>query len=1085
MNNKQTLLLSALFTCSAQADILIVNGDGGGEGFNDTTVVAAIDGNTGTTLGEQRLNVFQRAADILNTTYDVSVDVSVNAQFNPLACGPSSGVLGSAGPADYEFIWTGSTYDVYPDALYNQINGADITTGVVEITAEFNSDVDNSYCLGTTDWYYGYGDPTNGDSSLLSVVIHELLHGMGFLSLLQSDGSSSAYFFNGSTNVDVFDSYTKNLMNASNSTMLTNMVAANRATAITNTGNLVWTGALVNAESGNYSAGVNAGRMQMYAPSSYESGSSVSHFDTAVTPNEIMEPVYTQFIETAGLAAQLLADIGWTLYTPAPNNAPVLAAIGAKSLNEDATLSVTLSATDGDGDSLTYSLDSATADLGASLSGTTLTITPTANYNGSGSITVSVSDGTDTDSEAFSVTVNAVNDAPILGAIGAKSLNEDATLSITLSATDVDGNSLTYSLDSASANLGASLSGTSLTITPSANYNGSGSITVSVSDSALTDSETFAVTVNPVNDAPTIGAVSNRNQANDSTETVTLSGADVDGDSLTFSVTSYDAGKLTASVSGTTLTIAPVSGQTGASTINLQVSDGALTASTSFVVTLIDASVNDAPAITSVNARKMLVDDTDTFTISATDANSDPITLTIVSGATDSALNASLSGTALTLAPSSTGDFNVRINADDGVDSSNLDISISVYPAYALSSGANTLGDGDTLAENTLSDTTVTLTGGDNALTATVFYNGEYRTDLLSNSTNSYVLAMPESGAFAGVYTLDVTDSNGLSATYYIERPVRLISQVDPLLAGSSVTRIDIEGAAAASTLTLDSDNSDITWIDDEGTPISTLISPDDSVNYNRVSAFLDVANSVTGDSVISAYGSNIPTGELTLASVAARTLAIHIIDEDGNDLSDVDVLVDDERTSGWGVNDSAISNANGDITLDLPQVELPLVISAAGFTTRTVIPDAGATSIEITMAAAPSNTSTIDVAYRLYGTITAQNFNFDELPVLSVTLSSGDVETIETTVIGNRSVSYEWESDLNNGLPQTLLIQHSLTSDVSLPLSPAFDEQSISATLTKVSTSSSDSTAAGGAFGIILLLLPAVFIQRRRRIAA
>ena len=213
--------------------------------------------------------------------------------------------------------------------------------------------------------------------------------------------------------------------------------------------------------------------------------------------------------------------------------------------------------------------------------------------------------------------------------------------------------------------------------------------------------------------------------------------------------------------------------------------------------------------------------------------------------------------------------------------------------------------------------------------------------------------------------------------------------------------------------------------------------------------------------------------------------MAIHIIDEDGNDLSDVDVLVDDERTSGWGVNDSAISDANGDITLDLPQVELPLVISAAGFTTRTVIPDAGATSIEITMAAAPSNTSTIDVAYRLYGTITAQNFNFDELPVLSVTLSSGDVETIETTVIGNRSVSYEWESDLNNGLPQTLLIQHSLTSDVSLPLSPAFDEQSISATLTKVSTSSSDSTAAGGAFGILLLLLPAVFIQRRRRIAA
>ncbi|WP_225692017.1 tandem-95 repeat protein, partial [Thalassolituus sp. ST750PaO-4] len=229
-----------------------------------------------------------------------------------------------------------------------------------------------------------------------------------------------------------------------------------------------------------------------------------------------------------------------------------------------------------DSGSLTYSITSATTELGASISGTTLTIAPQTNYNGAGNITVQVSDGTLSDSTSFNVTVDAVNDAPVISTVTAKTLNEDTTLNVTLSATDADGDSLTYSISSATAELGASISGATLTIAPQANYNGTGSITVQVSDGALSDSTSFNVTVDPVNDAPVISAITAKTLNEDATLSITLSATDADGDSLTYSISSATA-ELGASISGATLTIAPQANYNGTGSITVQVSDGTLT----------------------------------------------------------------------------------------------------------------------------------------------------------------------------------------------------------------------------------------------------------------------------------------------------------------------------------------------------------------------------------------------------------------------------------------------------------------------------------------------------------------------------
>ena len=77
----------------AQGQIIIVNANGPGVGFNDPTPAAPVGGNPGTTLGQQRLNVFEFAAGIWEATLKPTTDIFVIAQFAPL--GPN--VLGSAG----------------------------------------------------------------------------------------------------------------------------------------------------------------------------------------------------------------------------------------------------------------------------------------------------------------------------------------------------------------------------------------------------------------------------------------------------------------------------------------------------------------------------------------------------------------------------------------------------------------------------------------------------------------------------------------------------------------------------------------------------------------------------------------------------------------------------------------------------------------------------------------------------------------------------------------------------------------------------------------------------------------------------
>ncbi|MFJ5767283.1 S-layer homology domain-containing protein, partial [Lysinibacillus sp. NPDC093210] len=186
------------------------------------------------------------------------------------------------------------------------------------------------------------------------------------------------------------------------------------------------------------------------------------------------------------------------------NSAPVLQAIGNKAVNENSQLKFTASATDADGNTLTYSL--VNAPTGASINATTgvFTWTPTkAQGPGSYTFIVRVSDGLLTDEESITVTVSKVNSPPVLQAIGNKTVNEESQLTFKASATDADGDTLTYSL--VGAPKGASINATTgvFTWTPTeAQGPGSYTFIVRVSDGRLTDEESIMVTVNEINNVP-------------------------------------------------------------------------------------------------------------------------------------------------------------------------------------------------------------------------------------------------------------------------------------------------------------------------------------------------------------------------------------------------------------------------------------------------------------------------------------------------------------------------------------------------------------------------------------------------------
>lgn len=231
------------------APFVLVNTDAPGTGFNDPTPATPVGGNTGTTVGEQRLIAYGRALQLWGSVLKSNVPIVVLGSFSPRTCNATGGVLASAGAWNIEVNFPNAPLanHWYHGALANSLAGIDITPGAdvidgADIIAFFNSNLGTPGCLETSKWYYGLDSNANdaaGDIDFLNVFMHELSHGLGFSNFIdESTGILPAGY------PDVYMAFTRDNVTGK---IWDTMTPAEIITASTRDGQEVWVGPNVTA----------------------------------------------------------------------------------------------------------------------------------------------------------------------------------------------------------------------------------------------------------------------------------------------------------------------------------------------------------------------------------------------------------------------------------------------------------------------------------------------------------------------------------------------------------------------------------------------------------------------------------------------------------------------------------------------------------------------------------------------------------------------------------------------------------------------------------------------------------------------
>lgn len=272
--------------------------------------------------------------------------------------------------------------------------------------------------------------------------------------------------------------------------------------------------------------------------------------------------------------------------------------------NEDVQVAVKLMATDADNDKLSFRITTppvkGTIQFFDAATGS-LSFVPNQNANGADSFKYVASDGM-ADSIIKTVTLNITpaNDAPVTQPVAIQT-NEDTFIDGNATASDVDGDTLTYSIVTAPLHGTVQFtSGRTFRYTPALNYSGADVFSYRVSDGVITsNTSNVSITINAVNDAPVANNISISTTAGIA-KTGNFNASDVEGDSLIYAIVTQPT-KGTVTISGVQFTYTPNSGQSGADTFTYRASDGKVNSNTATVSVMIGVSTNGF-AILSWNA---------------------------------------------------------------------------------------------------------------------------------------------------------------------------------------------------------------------------------------------------------------------------------------------------------------------------------------------------------------------------------------------------------------------------------------------------------------------------------------------------
>ena len=398
-----------------------------------------------------------------------------------------------------------------------------------------------------------------------------------------------------------------------------------------------------------------------------------------VVDDAIDENDETVIIDISSVTNAIESGAQQATVTITDNDTPTASDVSATT-NEDTPVDITLVGS-GAG-SLTYSIVSNPTNGTVSLSGSTATYTPNANYNGSDSFTYKVNTGvTDSNVATASITVTSVNDAPVTSTLVATT-NEDTSVDIDIVATDVDGDALTYVVTSSPTNGTLTMTGSVVTYTPNANYNGSDSFSYRVNDGTINSNATVPITVNPINDPP-VSSDKTVTTNEDISLPIDITATDVEGDgSINYTIVSAPTNG-SVSVVGNIATYIPSANYNGTDSFTYKANDGTddgNTATVSIIITAVDdASVAQPQSITTNE------DTPKSFNLIATEVDGDALTYAIAAAPANGTVT--LSGNTATYTPDTNynGSDSFQFSVNDGTTTTIATVSITVTPVDDIS----------------------------------------------------------------------------------------------------------------------------------------------------------------------------------------------------------------------------------------------------------------------------------------------------------------------------------------------------------------------------------------------------------------
>ena len=268
------------------------------------------------------------------------------------------------------------------------------------------------------------------------------------------------------------------------------------------------------------------------------------------------------------------------------NDAPSLELISTATVDEDGNKSISFTAADVDGTVSTV----ASAEHGSvSLTDGQISYLPDADFHGSDTLTVTTTDDDGASvTRMVAVTVNDINDAPSLELISTATVDEDGNKSISFTAADVDGTVSTV----ASAEHGSvSLTDGQISYLPDADFHGSDTLTVTTTDDdGASVTRMVAVTVNDINDAPSLELISTATVDEDGNKSISFTAADVDGTVST--VASAEHGSV--SLTDGQISYVPDADFHGSDTLTVTTTDDDGASVTRMVAVTVN-DINDAP----------------------------------------------------------------------------------------------------------------------------------------------------------------------------------------------------------------------------------------------------------------------------------------------------------------------------------------------------------------------------------------------------------------------------------------------------------------------------------------------------------